>query len=123
MSNWFGHDQKIPCSHICTYRNIEGFYPNSVLDDAVNEFAAKNRNEFAKTSGYDDLAVYSNVSAKRNLRMSRTNASLLQQYARGDEGPAAWYGERKLRRLSALKRKWDPHQRFSVSNAVPLSWP
>lgn len=84
-----------------TYMNIEGFYPDSSLDDAVNEFAASARQEFAKTSGFGGLAAYSN-------------------YARGDEGPAAWYGERKLPRLSALKRKWDPYQRFSVNNRVPL---
>ncbi|KAL4926725.1 FAD-binding oxidoreductase [Aspergillus undulatus] len=86
-----------------TYMNIEGFYADSSLDDAVNEFATLGRQEFAKTSGFDQLAVYSN-------------------YARGDEGPIAWYGERKLPMLSALKRKWDPEQRFSVNNPVPLHW-
>ena len=45
-------------------RNIEGFYPDSSLDDAVNEFAASARQEFAKTSGFDKLAVYSNVSGR-----------------------------------------------------------
>ncbi|CAI7678275.1 unnamed protein product [Penicillium pancosmium] len=86
-----------------TYMNIEGFYPDSSLDDAVNKFATLSRQDFAKTSGFDQLAVYSN-------------------YARGDEGPIAWYGDRKLPKLSALKRKWDPEQRFSVSNPVPLQW-
>ncbi|EAU36707.1 predicted protein [Aspergillus terreus NIH2624] len=86
-----------------TYMNIEGFYADSALDDAVNEFATLGRQEFVETSGFDQLAVYSN-------------------YARGDEGPVAWYGERKLPKLSALKRKWDPEQRFSVNNPVPLHW-
>ena len=45
-------------------RNIEGFYPDSSLDDAVNRFAASARQKFAKTSGFGGLAVYSNVSAK-----------------------------------------------------------
>jgi hypothetical protein len=43
-------------------RNIEGFYPDSSLDDAVNKFATLSRQDFAKTSGFDRLAVYSNVS-------------------------------------------------------------
>lgn len=46
-------------------RNIEGFYPDSSLDDAVNNFATLSRQDFAKTSGFDQLAVYSNVSEKK----------------------------------------------------------
>lgn len=46
------------------HRNIEGFYPDSSLDDAVKEFAGSARQEFAKTSGFGGLAVYSNVSAR-----------------------------------------------------------
>ncbi|KAF2204958.1 FAD-binding domain-containing protein [Delitschia confertaspora ATCC 74209] len=93
-----------------TFMNIEGFYPDSTLDDAVNDFSASGREEFLKTSGFDGLGVYSNTDGT-------------QQYARGDEGPVAWYGERKLARLSELKRKWDPKERLSVNNPVPLNWP
>jgi hypothetical protein len=51
-------------------RNIEGFYADSGLDDAVNEFATLGRQEFAETGGFDQLAVYSNVSKKPvNLKL------------------------------------------------------
>ena len=85
-------------------RNIEGFYTDQGLDDAVNAFAKRARDEFARTSGFEALTTYSN-------------------YAHGDEGPEAWYSARKLPRLSALKRKWDPDELFSWNYPVPLQWP
>ena len=87
-----------------TYMNIEGFYTDQSLDDAVNKFISPARDAFAKTSGFEHLATYSN-------------------YARGDEGPEAWYGEDKLPELSRLKRKWDPKGVFSWNNPVPMQWP
>ena len=85
-------------------RNFEGFYSDPNLDDVVNDFWTPARDDFAKVSGYDCLAVYVN-------------------YARGDEGPEAWYGATNLPRLAELKRKWDPNEQFSVNNPVPLRWP
>lgn len=85
-------------------RNFEGFYNDTGLDDPVNTFWAPARDEFARSSGYGRLAVYGN-------------------YARGDEGPEAWYGSKNLARLAALKQKYDPNELFSVNNPVPLNWP
>lgn len=56
---------------------------------------------FLRTSGYNSSTVYTN-------------------FAHGDEGPAAWYGARKLDRLSNLKLKWDPNELLSFYNQVPL---
>jgi fumiquinazoline A oxidase len=44
-------------------------------------------------------------------------------FAHGDEGPAVWYGARKLRRLGLLKHQWDPHGLFSFYNAIPPQLP
>jgi len=85
------------------FRNIENFYTDSSYDDDVNKFTKSARDQFAKSSGYDQLATYVN-------------------YAHGDEGPEAWYSTRKLARLSALKRQWDPKGLFSFSNPVPKNW-
>lgn len=82
-------------------RNFEGFYDDHALDEPVNAFWAPARTKFAETSGYDRLVVYPN-------------------YARGDEGPEAWYGAVNLPRLIALKRQFDPSELFSVNNPVPL---
>ncbi|KAL2810520.1 hypothetical protein BJX63DRAFT_444698 [Aspergillus granulosus] len=83
-----------------TFMNIEGFYTDPGIDDAVDAFVGPARDEFASNSGFDEFTVYSN-------------------YARGDEGAGAWYGSRKLSELSRLKRKWDPKGQFSVNNPVP----
>lgn len=86
---------------VTTFMNIEGFYTDPTIDDAVDAFVGPARDEFARWSGFDELSVYSN-------------------YARGDEGAAAWYGERKLAELTRLKQKWDPQGLFSVHNPVPV---
>lgn len=39
-------------------------------------------------------------------------------YAHGDEGPVAWYSERKLPRLLALKSRWDPKNLFKWTNGL-----
>jgi len=92
-----------PHTDVCVDRNIEGFYSDTSLDDAVNAFSLSARDEFVKTSGFDRLAVYSN-------------------YAHGDEGAEAWYSVRKLARLSELKEKYDPTELFSVNLPIPLHW-
>ncbi|KAL4762202.1 uncharacterized protein BDW70DRAFT_149631 [Aspergillus foveolatus] len=51
------------------------------------------------TSGYDKLHAYTN-------------------FAQGDEGPGAWYGSANLKRLRALKSKWDPDAVFNNFNPV-----
>ncbi|KAL8992184.1 MAG: hypothetical protein Q9169_007296 [Polycauliona sp. 2 TL-2023] len=86
------------------YMNFEGFYTDTDLDEPVNAFLGPAREEFAKVGGYGRLAVYPN-------------------YARGDEGAEAWYGAENLPRLAAIKRKYDPKERFSLHVPVPLQWP
>ena len=86
-------------------RLYENIYPNnSTLDNIVNTFLDEARNNFTKTSGYDNLTLYIN-------------------YGHGDEGPEVLYSARKLERLTRLKREWDPHQQFSFNNPLPLHWP
>lgn len=62
------------------------------------------RSEFAATSGYPDLAVYVNS-------------------AHGDETLEQKYGARKLPRLAALKKTWDPDRVFRYNNALPTKYP
>lgn len=69
-------------------------------DDAINAFGADFQSLMAAFSGYEDLQVYVN-------------------YGR-DEGEKVWYSERKLPRLKALKRKYDPRELFSHYNPVKL---
>jgi hypothetical protein len=80
--------------------NMEGWYTNRTLDAPVTDFLRAARAKFQETSGFADLSVYTN-------------------YAHGDEGPEAWYSRRKLGRLVALKKRWDPEGAFSWYNAVP----
>ncbi|KAL5333401.1 FAD-binding domain-containing protein [Aspergillus crustosus] len=82
---------------------LESTYTNSNKDAIVDELWQSIRHSLSRTNGFGDLSVYVN-------------------FAHGDEGPVAWYSERKLERLSALKRKWDPNQLFSFYNAIPLDW-
>ncbi|QSZ37802.1 hypothetical protein DSL72_008902 [Monilinia vaccinii-corymbosi] len=69
--------------------------------DQINAFGASFRSRLAASSGYDELRVYVN-------------------YGR-DEGEAVWYSERKLARLKALKRRYDPQELFSHYNPVRIS--
>jgi hypothetical protein len=39
-------------------------------------------------------------------------------YAHGNEGQVAWYSERKLPKLRALKSRWDPKQLFHWTNGI-----
>ncbi|KAF2172597.1 hypothetical protein M409DRAFT_62371 [Zasmidium cellare ATCC 36951] len=89
--------------HAKMYMNFEGFYEDRSLDDDVNEFWTSAREAFTKTGGYGRLSVYPN-------------------YARGDEGAEAWYGE-SLPRLQEVKQKYDPEGLFSVHNPIPLRQP
>jgi hypothetical protein len=71
------------------------------LGEMLHKWGADVRDRFQKTNGFGETKVY--VS-----------------YGHGDEGQAAMYGERKLNRLRALKRRWDPQQMFSWNNAITL---
>lgn len=71
---------------------------------AGDQLARALRDSWASTSGYGGLRCYVN-------------------YAHGDEGLEHIYGARKLPRLTALKKKWDPHNVFAYNNALPTSWP
>jgi fumiquinazoline A oxidase len=80
---------------------FENYYTTTALNDAVNNFTKVARARFQETSGFDELSVYLN-------------------FAHGDEGVNAWYSARKMPRLSALKRLWDPEQLFSWNFPIPL---
>lgn len=41
-------------------------------------------------------------------------------YAHGDESQEALYGKRKLERLRALKKKWDPKDIFSFNAGIKV---
>jgi FAD/FMN-containing dehydrogenase len=70
----------------------------------VTSLALDIRSRFAATSGYGGLAVYVN-------------------YAYGDETLEQMYGARKLPRLSALKRRYDPDNVFRFHHALPSTYP
>ncbi|KAL8964735.1 MAG: hypothetical protein Q9183_004249 [Haloplaca sp. 2 TL-2023] len=86
------------------YMNFEGFYDDTNLDEPVNAFLTAARDDFSKVNGYGRMAVYPN-------------------YARGDEGPEAWFGAENLPRLAAVKRQYDPKERFSNHIPIPVHWP
>ena len=78
-----------------------GFANDSLLP-AVKEVGEKSRALLLPTAGSKSLEVYVNL-------------------AQGDEGEVAWYGARKLPRLHALKRKYDPLNLFSHYNGLSSS--
>lgn len=81
-------------------------YSDTSAIDAANAWALQWRDHFAQpeVSGYDKLFVY-------------------QNYANEDEPPSAIYGyeEWRHKRLSGLKRKYDPHGLFNGYHAVPAN--
>jgi hypothetical protein len=70
----------------------------------VDAFLHSAREKMTAASGFASSVVYVN-------------------FAHGDEGPAVWYGARKLRRLGLLKAQWDPNGLFSFYNAIPPHLP
>ena len=72
-------------------------YTDPSLESTVDNFARSARTRIANSSGLTGLQVY--VS-----------------YAHGDEPVADIYGQRKLGRLRALKRMWDPRGVFDYDN-------
>ncbi|KAF1815559.1 putative FAD-dependent oxidase [Eremomyces bilateralis CBS 781.70] len=69
------------------------------LQPMVNKWKNEVRERFRATSGFEETKVYVN-------------------YAQGDDSQEAMYGARKLERLRALKRKWDPNCVFSWYNPI-----
>lgn len=47
-----------------------------------------------------------------------TTKDVFVNFAHGDEGPESWYTERKLGRLRALKKVYDPHGVFTHYNGL-----
>ncbi|KAI1502629.1 FAD-binding domain-containing protein [Biscogniauxia marginata] len=72
--------------------------------DVSNALGRQLRSDFVATSGYDDISAY--VS-----------------YAHGDERIEEIYGAKKLQRLAALKKAWDPNNAFAYNNALPTQYP
>ncbi|KAK7750698.1 hypothetical protein SLS62_007398 [Diatrype stigma] len=77
---------------------------DSALDEAANALGRELRSEFARTSGYPGLSVYTS-------------------YANGDETPEQIYGKHQLPRLAALKKEWDPTNVFRYSMNLPTQYP
>lgn len=67
----------------------------------IDEWGLKVRENFVRTGGFDEPVTY--VS-----------------YARGDESQEALYGRRKLERLRALKKRWDPKGVFSFNAPISI---
>lgn len=82
------------------FRLFENFYSDPALDGSINVWMADVMDLFQRTSGFDELHVYSN-------------------FAQGNEGAEAWYGG-NLDRLKRLKRIWDPNGLFNYNNPIPV---
>jgi hypothetical protein len=67
----------------------------------LDKWGKEARDRFQETNGFGDRRMYVN-------------------YAQGDEGLEVIYGARKLDRLKALKKKWDPEQIFGWHNPIPI---
>lgn len=76
---------------------------NSSTARAVVELGRQLRTCLSKAGGYDDDAVY--VS-----------------YSQGDETLEQIYGRRKLPRLAALKKAWDPDNVFDYNISLPTNY-
>ena len=71
-------------------------YSNTALNDAIDEFAQRQRSLLQSASGFPQLQVYVN-------------------YAHGDEGPVPPYTEANLATLRDLKAHWDPKGLFGFT--------
>jgi len=88
-----------PHRDVTTHLLFNYGYDDPALEDTVNAFAQKARNNFAATSGFGRLQCY--VS-----------------YGHGDEGPEPLYAKRKLGQLRSLKNKWDPNGLFNFNEPL-----
>ncbi|KAF2204952.1 FAD-binding domain-containing protein [Delitschia confertaspora ATCC 74209] len=82
---------------------FQNFYDGPAHDTEVYNYQNPLRAQLAATSGFGKLRTYIN-------------------YAYGDEGPEVWYGKENLPKLSQLKRKWDPLNKFGAGNPIPLNY-
>ncbi|PYI35729.1 FAD-binding domain-containing protein [Aspergillus indologenus CBS 114.80] len=82
---------------------------DAAVEAGVNAWVVESREWFARTSGFESPD-------------GRGQLVLYNNYAHGDEGPEVWYGKRNLVRLAALKRKWDPFEKFSFYHPVPVDY-
>ncbi|ROW13666.1 hypothetical protein VPNG_04638 [Cytospora leucostoma] len=78
--------------------------PNSSAPKAVAELGPQLRANLCEAGGYGDVSVY--VS-----------------YSQGDETLEQIYGHRKLPRLAALKKTWDPNNVFGFNFTLPTEYP
>lgn len=83
------------------HSQLESEFDDVAKDSIVDDFLDSARGMLTGVSGFDQPTVYVN-------------------FAHGDEGPAAWYGQHNIEKLVTLKRKWDPQGLFSFYNAIPL---
>lgn len=67
--------------------------------EIINAFGKEFREKLLQVSGREHLTIYTN-------------------FAKGDEGPAAWYPGESLQRLVRLKKTYDPDAWFSFYNAI-----
>ncbi|KAL3434772.1 hypothetical protein BDV09DRAFT_185530 [Aspergillus tetrazonus] len=88
-----------PHRHAISHLLFANYYSNPSFDSTINAWMRNVRARFQATSGYDKLHAYTN-------------------FAQGDEGPGTWYGSANLKRLRALKSKWDPDGVFNNFNPV-----
>ena len=80
---------------------LGGGTADPTLSPLVDEWIKNLRAKFQETNGFEEEKFY--VS-----------------YAHGDESQEGMYGARKLERLRALKRQWDPQQKFSWNNPIRI---
>lgn len=90
----------VPTPSICIFSWQN---PDSGAAQAVAQLGPQLRTSLRKAGGYDDDAVY--VS-----------------YSQGDETLEQIYGARKLPRLAALKKAWDPNNVFDYNVTLPTEY-
>lgn len=90
-----------PWRDIGTLIEFNNFYDGPVHDAEVDAFCKPARSDLLAVSGFPTPHVYIN-------------------YAFGDEGPEVWYGKANLPRLVALKKRWDPKNKFGAGNPIYL---
>lgn len=85
------------------YTHTSSCNTNSGAARAAVELGRQLRTNLSKAGGYDDDVVY--VS-----------------YSQGDETLEQIYGRRKLPRLAALKKTWDPNNIFDYNVTLPTEY-
>ncbi|MCJ1397126.1 hypothetical protein MMC11_000318 [Xylographa trunciseda] len=91
-----------PYRNTVVYSRIDGSFLSAADAPVVETFASNLRKLLQTTAGAPNGALQVYV-----------------HYAKGDEGPEAWYTAEKLPRLQQLKAKHDPAELFGFYNAVP----